>query len=69
MDDSKEPVRGDYIESEGDRRLANTVLVVILVILVGGGIWLANAMIDARKADECMSSGRRNCNPIEVAPR
>ena len=28
----------------------------------------ANAMIDARRADDCMSSGRRNCNPIE-APR
>ena len=39
------------------------------LLLIGGGIWLANAMIDARKADECMSSGRRNCNPIEVAPR
>ena len=35
-------------------------------VFVGVGVWLANAMIDARKADDCMSSGRRNCNPIEV---
>jgi len=56
-------------EDESDRRLANIVLSVGFVLLVGGGIWLANAMIDARKADECMSSGRRNCNPIQVAPR
>ena len=56
-------------EDESDRRLANIVLAVAFVALVGGGIWLANAMIDARKADECISSGRRNCNPIEVAPR
>lgn len=56
-------------DEEGDRRLANIVLAVAFVLLVGGGIWLANAMIEARKADECMSSGRRNCNPIEVAPR
>jgi hypothetical protein len=42
------------------------VLLVGFVVLVGGGIWLANAMLDARKADECMSSGRRNCAPIET---
>jgi len=54
---------------DADRRLANIILLVVLVLLVGGGAWLANAMIDARKADECMSSGRRNCNPIEVPAR
>jgi hypothetical protein len=59
----------DPEDEEGDRRLANIVLAVAFVLLVGGGIWLANAMIDARKADECMSSGRRNCNPIEVPSR
>jgi hypothetical protein len=26
-------------------------------------------MIDARRADDCMSSGRRNCNPIEAPQR
>jgi len=54
---------------EGDRTTANIVMVVGFVLLVGGGIWLANAMIDARKADECMSSGRRNCSPIELPAR
>lgn len=59
----------DQEDEEGDRRLANIVLAVAFVLLVGGGIWLANAMIEARKADECMSSGRRNCNPIEGPSR
>ena len=63
------PPRDPDEDEEGDRRLANIVLAVAFVLLVGGGIWLANAMIEARKADECMSSGRRNCNPIEVSPR
>ena len=63
------PQTEDDQDEEGDRRLANIVLAVAFVLLVGGGIWLANAMIDARKADECMSSGRRNCNPIEVPSR
>ena len=56
-------------EDESDRRLANIVLAVGFVLLVGGGIWLANAMIDARKADECISSGRRNCVPIDAPAR
>ena len=52
-----------------DRRAANIFLLVAGAVLVGIGIWLANAMIDARRADDCMSSGRRNCSPIEVPPR
>jgi hypothetical protein len=56
-------------ESEGDRRLANIVLAVGFVVLVGAGIWLANAMVTAKKADDCLASGRRNCFPIEVPPR
>jgi hypothetical protein len=56
-------------DEEGDRTTTNIILVVGFVLLVGGGIWLANAMIDARKADECISSGRRNCTPIEAPAR
>lgn len=59
----------DPDDDEGDRRMTNIVLAVGFVVLVGGGIWLANAMVDARKADECLSSGRRNCNPIEAPTR
>jgi hypothetical protein len=59
----------DPDDDEGDRTLANIILVVGFLVLAGGGIWLANAMVDARKADECISTGRRNCNPIEVPPR
>jgi hypothetical protein len=59
----------DPDEDEGDRRTANIMLLVGFIVLVGGGIWLANAMLDARKADECMSSGRRNCAPIETPSR
>ena len=52
-----------------DRRAANIYLLVAGIVLVGIGVWLANAMIDARRADDCMSSGRRNCNPIEGPQR
>jgi hypothetical protein len=52
-----------------DRRAANVFLLVAGALLVGIGIWLANGMIDARRADNCLSSGRRNCAPIEVPAR
>jgi hypothetical protein len=63
MNDARDP------DEETDRTTANIILLVGFLALIGGGIWLANAMIDARKADECISSGRRNCNPIEAPPR
>ena len=52
-----------------DRRAANIFLLVAGIVFVGVGVWLANAMIDARRADDCMSSGRRNCNPIDAPQR
>jgi hypothetical protein len=56
-------------ETEGDRSKANIALLVGAVILIGGGIWLVNALIDARNAEICMESGRRNCTPIDVPAR
>jgi hypothetical protein len=59
----------DGPESERDRRALNVFLLVFFVLVAGIGIWLANAMVDARKADDCLSQGRRNCTPIEVPAR
>ena len=56
-------------ESDQERRGANLVLLVFFVIIVGIGVWLVNALIDARHADECLTAGQRNCNPIETPPR
>jgi hypothetical protein len=55
-------------EDERDRRAGNIFLLVAAVIFIGGGIWLVNAMVDARHSEECFESGRRNCNPISVEP-
>jgi hypothetical protein len=63
------PPHDDEEESDADRRKANLIILVVTVLLIGGGIWLVNAMIDARKAEECMESGRRNCTPIEMPAR
>jgi len=61
--------RHDDEESDADRRKANIIMLVIAAILVGGGIWLVNALIDARRAEECLESGRRNCDAITVPAR
>ena len=56
-------------EDPRDRRIANVFLLVMAAVLVGVGVWLANGMIEARRADECIAAGRRNCNPIEAPAR
>jgi hypothetical protein len=64
-DDPAEARRAEYRE----RMVTNIALLLIFATLVGVGVWLSNAMLDARRADECITQGRRNCNPIEVSPR
>ncbi len=64
-----DPQRDDDDETEADRRKANIILLIAAVILVGGGLWLVNALIDARKAEECLESGRRNCDTVTLPAR
>lgn len=64
-----DPQRDDHEESDADRRRTNIILLVVAAILVGGGIWLVNALIDARRAEECLESGRRNCDQLTVPTR
>ena len=54
-------VRPDGDEDERDRRATNIFLLVAAALFIGAGVWLVDALLAARKADECISSGRRNC--------
>ena len=56
-------------ESDAERRRANIALLIGAVILIGGGVWLVNALIDARNAQICLESGRRNCDAVVVPTR
>ncbi len=69
MDDEERRAAGTGPESEADRRLGNIVLLVLLAIVIGGGIWLANAMYNQRVLDDCLAQGRRNCAPVDVPSR
>ena len=70
MDEPEPPKQDEYVETEHDRRTANIVLLVLLFVIVGGGIWLANAMFEQRALDNCLAQGRSNCAaPLDVPPR
>jgi len=55
-----EPERGD------SRRGAIAGLVIALALLAVG-IWLAHDLTAASKMQDCLMSGRTNCNVIEPA--
>ena len=59
----------DNDPDDENRTLVNVALIVGFLVLVGSGIWLVDAMLDARRADECLSAGRRNCIPLDLPPR
>ena len=56
-------------DDEGDRTMTNIFLAVFFVLIVGGGVWLMNALLDQKKIQDCVAQGRRNCAPIDVPAR
>jgi hypothetical protein len=67
--DSTPPAPPNDEEDERDRRVANIFLAVFFVLVVGGGIWLVNAMLAQRDLDNCVAQGRHNCIPVETPAR
>jgi hypothetical protein len=58
----------DDPETGGGRRGA-LVGLAIAVALLAIGVWLAHALTAASKMQDCLASGRTNCNVIEPAAR
>ncbi|WP_245286663.1 hypothetical protein [Bradyrhizobium sp. ARR65] len=52
---------------QGDNRRGAIVGLVIAVVLLGVGLWLARELSSASKLQDCVMSGRTNCNVIEPA--
>ncbi len=48
------------------RLLNNMIVGAFLIALIAGGVWLVRELQAAKKAQECLESGRRNCRQIEV---
>jgi hypothetical protein len=54
----------DDEETPRERAIINIVLLCMALLLIGGGIWLANAIFDMRRVQDCAMAGRRNCERI-----
>jgi hypothetical protein len=57
----------DPNDGDGDNRLGALVGLVIVIVLLAVGIWLARDLSAASKMQDCLMSGRTNCNTIEPA--
>jgi hypothetical protein len=60
-----------YERSEGPddyrhRMLVNAAALVVVMVLMGVGLWLAETMAEMRKNQDCVLSGRKGCSPVEV---
>jgi hypothetical protein len=66
--EERKPDNGE-VGSEKDRRNANIVLLLFFVVLIGGGVWLVNALLEQRAMDNCLAQGRRNCAPVAAPAR
>jgi len=51
----------------GDSRRGAVAGLLIAVVLLAVGIWLARDLTAASKLQDCVLSGRTNCNVIEPA--
>ena len=57
----------DPNKNDGDNRRGAVVGLVIAIVLLAVGIWLARDLSSASKMQDCLMSGRTNCNTIEPA--
>lgn len=48
------------------RMLMNVIAVVVLTILIGAGVWLADTIGAMERNQDCILQGRQNCAQIEI---
>lgn len=67
-DDSKsDPKSNPKQDHEPESRAGAIAGLVIAIVLLAVGIWLARELTAASKLQDCVMSGRTNCNVIEPA--
>jgi hypothetical protein len=70
----REPVEGveKYAIAEPDnyrqRMINNGLAFAFVLLLVAVGVWLADAIAEMRRNQDCVLSGRRNCAQVNVPP-
>jgi hypothetical protein len=63
---SKYEAGGDSEDNYRHRMMVNLAALLVTVVLSIAGVWLAIEIVDMRKTQDCVLSGRRNCMPIDV---
>jgi hypothetical protein len=69
MPDPKKDDGGDLPKEQPDRTRANIVVAVVMVVLIGAGVWLAHVIANMGRIQDCVLSGRTNCAAIEPSGR
>jgi len=57
---------GDGDDNYRHRMIVNLVALVFTIALTIAGVWLAMQIAELRKKEDCVLTGRHNCNPIDV---
>jgi hypothetical protein len=52
---------------QGDNRRGAIAGLIIAIVLLAVGVWLARDLTAASRMQDCVMSGRTNCNEIEPA--
>ncbi|SDR63247.1 hypothetical protein SAMN05444161_0913 [Rhizobiales bacterium GAS191] len=66
MIDETDPAK-DQEDANSRRDFANLLAVIVCLVILIAGIWLMNRLWEAKKLQDCVFSGRRNCGaPIET---
>jgi hypothetical protein len=66
MDERTPPADDRDTSTKDNGTVSNVVLLLLFAAVVGAGVWLISALLDARKADDCITQGRRDCAPVMV---
>ncbi len=58
--------REDEPINYAQRMLMNVIAVVVVSMLIGVGVWLADTIAEMERDQDCVLQGRQNCAPIEL---
>jgi hypothetical protein len=58
--------REDAPDDYRHRMIVNALALLVCILLVAGGVWIATKMAQMRKDQDCVLSGRRGCSPVDV---
>ena len=56
----------DEVVDYRQRMLMNVIALVIVTLLLGAGVWIADTIADLQRDQDCVMQGRVNCAPIEL---